>query len=112
VINNVTKLRNEEKKMTEFLFNDEIVNKNVDNLINVGIEAVVITKKQIAEVKRILMLDGNSKEELQAKRNSVVKIIGGISNEYRLKNDYDSMDKCDNCMSGVVAVIDQLYFSR
>lgn len=78
--------------------------------MKVVIESIFITEKQIKEVERILELEGNTKEELQTKRNSVVKIIGGLSHEYRMKDDFQTIDKYHNCMSGVVAVIDLLYY--
>ena len=95
----------------ELKFNDEIVSSNLENLVNVGIEATFISKEQIAEVIKILELKDDSREELQAKRNSVVKIIGGLSHDYRMKDDYKTMDQYHNCMSGVAAVIDNLYYS-
>ena len=97
--------------MKQFIFNDEVVSNNLEKLMNVGIEAIFITEEQINEVIDILNLKHDSKEELQAKRNSVVKIIGDLSHDYRTKDEYKTMDQYHNCMSGVVAVIDKLYYN-
>ncbi len=80
----------------EIKFNDEFVKPRLEKLIELGIGRHTITKEQIKRVQEILEIDGDTLEELQAKRNSIVKL---------LTKDRDD-EKSWNTMSGVVFVID------
>ncbi len=80
----------------EIKFNDEFVKPRLEKLIELEIGEHTIAKEQIKRVQEILEIDGDTLEELQAKRNSVVKL---------LTEDRDD-EKSWNTMSGVVFVID------
>jgi hypothetical protein len=56
-----------------------------------------------------LQLDGNTKDELAAKRNSVVKLLSDIADKYYTETFFDSenFDKYYSTMSGTVSVIDR-----
>lgn len=74
-------------------FNDEFVKPRIEKLLNIGIQKRIITNDQIEEVKKVLEIDGDNFDEVQAKRNSVVKL---------LSDDLHSQ----NTMSGVTFVLD------
>lgn len=80
----------------EIKFNDEFVKPRIEKLINLGIGRHTITEEQIRNAQEILEIDGDTLEELQAKRNSVVKL---------LTEDRDN-EKSWDTMSGVVFVLD------
>ena len=84
------------------IFNDTAVRAVMDDLENVKIGDIVILEDQVNEVKRILKLDSQSKEQLIATRNSVVKLF----DEKMETLEHFSMEIM-NTISGVTAVIDQ-----
>ena len=80
----------------EIKFNDEFVKPRLGKLIELEIGRHTITKEQIRKAQEILEIDGDTLDELRAKRNSVVKL---------LTKDRDD-EKSWNTMSGVTFVID------
>lgn len=80
----------------QYKFNDEFVAPKLQALRDLKIEHCIITAEQIQKVTEILELNDNSLEELQAKRNSAVKLLCAD------KDDQAAW----NTMSGVVCVID------
>ena len=80
----------------EIKFNDEFVAARIPELLELRIGRAYIDGKQVEAVIRILELEGDTFEELTAKRNSVVKLIC----------TEDADDKAWNTMSGVTCVID------
>lgn len=93
-------------------FNDKLIHEVKDQLFNLGIGKVIVTEDQINAINNILELNHKSKDELTAIRNSVVKIF--VDEHYDEKTDTvdDEFDKWWNTMSGVVAVIDNAYYSQ
>lgn len=83
-------------KNKEIIFNDEFVSNHLTELLDLKIDRRIITYEQSSRVTEILELAGNSAEQLQAKRNSVVKL---------LTEDRDD-DAAWATMSGVTHVID------
>ena len=77
-------------------FDDEFVSGHIKELLELEIDRRIITDDQSARVTEILKLEGNTVEQLTAKRNSVVKL---------LTEDRDD-DAAWATMSGVVHVID------
>lgn len=78
-------------------FNDEFVAARIPQLLALEIGATYISGDKVKAVEKILELKNNTISQLQAKRNSVVKLI--------------AIEHCDeaawNTMSGVTAVIDK-----
>ena len=79
-----------------FAFNDEFVQGKVKDLLELHIGRFVITEEQIKRVQEILEIANDTFEQLQAKRNSVVKL---------LTDDRDD-EAAWNTMSGVTMVLD------
>ena len=88
-------------------FNDKAVKEVMDDLENLKIDDIIITGEQINEVKRILNLDNQNKDQLIATRNSVVKLFDDKMES--LENHYSR--QIMNTISGVVAVIDREIYS-
>lgn len=82
--------------VSEIPFNDEFVSGRLEELRSLKIDKHVINNAQIVKVVELLELAGNSAEQLQAKRNSVVKLL----------TEDDSDDAAWATMSGVTCVID------
>ena len=82
--------------ISEIPFNDEFVCNRIAELLALNIDRFYIREEQIKKVGEILELAGNTAEQLQAKRNSVVKL---------LTKDRDD-DASWATMSGVTHVID------
>ncbi len=82
--------------ISEIPFNDEYVSERLEELLALKIDRSIITNAQILKVTEILELASSSVEQLQAKRNSVVKLL--------TENVYD--DAAWATMSGVTCVID------
>lgn len=80
----------------EIPFDDEFVGGRKAELLALKIDRFIITNQQIAKVIEILELSYNSAAQLQAKRNSVVKLL----------TEGDSDDAAWATMSGVTCVID------
>lgn len=78
------------------LFDDEFVSGHLDDLRSLKIDRYVITNEQFVKVVKILDLADNSVEQLQAKRNSVVKLL--------TEDNHDEASWAT--MSGVTCVID------
>ena len=84
----------------DFVFNDEFVSKHLEALLALKIDKYVIMADQVKRVEELLELSGDTVEQLQAKRNSVVKL---------LTTDRDD-EAAWATMSGVTCVIDtQMY---
>lgn len=77
-------------------FNDDFVSGRLEGLLSLKIDKHVINNAQIVKVVELLELAGNSAEQLQAKRNSVVKLL----------TEDDNDDAAWATMSGVTCVID------
>lgn len=80
----------------ELPFNDDYVSGRLADLLALKIDRHVINNAQIVKVAEILELASSSAEQLQAKRNSVVKLL--------TENPYD--EAAWATMSGVTCVID------
>lgn len=90
------------------LFNDEFVASNMNALVNLKIGDEVITENQIKAVREILEIESDTFDEVQAKRNSVVKLFSDEKRKYRNDEIFDAKNfvKYNNTMSGVVVVLD------
>lgn len=82
--------------ISEISFDDEFVSAHLEELLALKIDRSYISNVQIKKVVEMLELTGNSAAQLQAKRNSVVKLL--------TENVYD--DAAWATMSGVTCVID------
>ena len=82
--------------ISEIPFNDEFVSAHLTELLDLKIDRHIIEHGQILKVIEILWLENNSAAQLQAKRNSVVKL---------LTDDRDD-EAAWATMSGVTHVID------
>lgn len=82
--------------ISEIPFDDDFVSGRLEKLLALKIDRSIITNAQILKVTEILELASSSAEQLQAKRNSVVKLLA--------ENVYD--DAAWATMSGVTCVID------
>lgn len=89
-------------------FNDKVVERNVENIIELGIGRCVITKEQINKVVEMLGLEEMDEETLRATRNSVVKVLG---NEEDKQETFEEEMKYFNAMSGITAVIDNYIYT-
>lgn len=83
-------------KQNNIPFNDEFVSGKLEALKALGIGHHIITEVQMQKVREILEIQNDSFMELQAKRNSVVKLL--------TENDHD--EKAWDTMSGVTFVLD------
>ncbi len=77
-------------------FNDDYVSSRLADLLALKIDRLVINNDQIVKVGEILELASSSAEQLQAKRNSVVKLLTENADD----------DAAWATMSGVTCVID------
>ncbi len=84
--------------VSDIPFDDEFVSLCLADLLALKINRSIITGEQVKKVVEILDLTNNSAEQLQAKRNSVVKLL--------TKDRED--DAAWATMSGVTHVIDGL----
>lgn len=82
--------------ISEIPFNDDYVSERLAALLALKIDRYIITGEQVKKVVEILDLANNTAEQLQAKRNSVVKLLTG--------DRYD--ETAWATMSGVTCVID------
>lgn len=77
-------------------FNDEFVSGKLEALKALGIGRHTISVEQMEKVREILEIENDTLMELQAKRNSVVKLL--------TEDDHD--ENAWNTMSGVTFVLD------
>lgn len=77
-------------------FDDEFVGGHLAELLALKIDKSIITNEQVVQVVKILKLYESDVAQLQAKRNSVVKLL--------TENDHD--EAAWATMSGVTCVID------
>lgn len=82
--------------ITNIPFDDDFVKGHVKELLDLEIDKFTITFDQMSRAAEILELKNNTAEQLQAKRNSVVKL---------LTDDRDD-EAALATMSGVTCVID------
>lgn len=82
----------------EIPFDDDFVSGRLAELLDLKIDRFVINNAQVVRVVEILELASSSAAQLQAKRNSVVKLL--TEDKYR----YD--DAAWATMSGATCVID------
>lgn len=61
--------------LKEIPFDDDFVREHLAELRDLKIDRFIITEEQMQKVYEILELDSNSAAQLQAKRNSVVKLL-------------------------------------
>lgn len=83
-------------KQQNIPFNDEFVNSKLEALKALGIGKHIITVEQMEKVREILEIENDDFMALQAKRNSVVKLLTDDSND----------EKAWDTMSGVTMVLD------
>lgn len=79
---------------------------------NVGIGDIIITGKQVEQVKAVLMLEKKDGFELQAIRNSVVKHLSDKSSKASEAGDWEAFNQYHNNMSGITVVIDNMMYSK
>ena len=65
-----------------------------------------VTKEQADVIDKVLGLEGMTRDELTAVRNSVVKHLGDLASIARICENAKSYDHYHNAMSGIVTVID------
>lgn len=83
-------------KQQNIPFNDEFVSGKLEALKALGIGKHIITVEQMEKVREILEIENDDFMALQAKRNSVVKLLTDDSND----------EKAWDTMSGVTMVLD------
>lgn len=86
---------------SEIPFDDDFVSGCLTDLLSLKIDRFIITNEQVLKVIKILKLHANTAAQLQAKRNSVVKLL--------TENNAD--EAAWATMSGVTCVIDQCTLS-
>jgi hypothetical protein len=84
--------------------------KQYGELLALEIGDMFIRKAQVVEVRHTLELMDKSHEELQAIRNSIVRYFGAMSSQARELGDVELFNQVHNTMSGVTAVIDQMFY--
>ena len=72
----------------------------------VQIGRMFVTSEQAEEIAKVLGLEGMTRDELTAMRNSVVKHLGDLASIARICENAKSYDHYHNAMSGIVTVID------
>ncbi len=77
----------------EITFDDYFVSGCLTDLLSLKIDSSIITDQQIAKVAKILKFSGNTVEQLQSKRNSIVKLLTEDVNDEAAKEE----TKTDRC---------------
>ena len=76
------------------------------------IDSMVITGKQVAQIRDLFDLDVRTNYELQSLRNEVVRTLSDAASYARKMHDMDAFDRTHNAMSAITAVIDETLFQR
>ena len=91
------------KEMTQFA---ELTDKQLTFIERLQIGDAFVTKEQADVIDEVLGLEGMTREELTAVRNSVVKHLSTLASVMRDIGSMKSYYHYHNAMSGIVTVID------
>lgn len=97
---------------TNMKFNDELVTAKMGMLGNIKMGRYFIDASSVELVKMVLELAGDSPEELQAKRNSIVKLTSDMKDVERKNGNFETYDEISVLQSSVVSVIDSILLSE
>ena len=79
----------------------------------VRIDRAIVRRDQAEEIARALRLEGMTRDELTAVRNTVVKHLSDLASIARVCSNVISYNNYQNAMSGIVTVIDSyIYVDR
>lgn len=107
-----------------FVFDYDTVDNCFDDLINVEIGTMFVSKDAMEKISDLLHLeDATTEEELRAIRNAVVVRISALEKKMAnldedgneipgKKVNYDEMMKYSNKISGITAVIDDVLWRK
>lgn len=84
----------------------ELTDEQLTFIERVQIGRMFVTNEQAEEIAKVLGLEGMTREELTAVRNSVVKHLSTLASVVRDIGSMKSYDHYHNAMSGIVTVID------
>lgn len=76
------------------------------------IDSMVITGKQVSQIRQLLDLDVRTDYELGSLRNEVVRTLADASSMARGDNDWNAFDRLNTAMSAITAVIDDTLYRR
>ena len=88
----------------------ELTDEQLTYIECVQIGRMFVTNEQAEEIAKVLGLEGMTRDELTAVRNSVVKHLGGFASIARMCENAKSYEHYQNAMSGIVTVIDHAIF--
>lgn len=84
-------------------FNDDFISAHIENLLSVEVGEIFITQESASQIHEILELEGNTEDEMRAKRNSFVKLM---SERFNGTSDYPNFLEFGKYISSVTTVID------
>ena len=92
--------------------NDMNTNSAIAYVTATDISYVVVTGKQVAQIRDLFDLDVRTVHELQSLRDEVVRTLSDAASYARKMHDMDAFDRTHNAMSAITAVIDETLFQR
>ena len=91
----------------------ELTDEQLTYIELVQIGCMFVTNEQAEEIAKVLGLEGMTRDELTAVRNTVVKHLSTFASIARMCENAKSYDHYNNAMSGIVTVIDSyIYVDR
>jgi len=84
----------------------ELTDEQLTFIERVQIGRMFVTNKQAEEIAKVLGLEGMTREELTAVRNTVVKHLGDLASIARICENAKSYNHYHTAISGIVTVID------
>ena len=69
-----------------------------------------VTSEQVDEIAETFALNGKSRDELRAIRNSVVRYLSDLTSIARMLENVKEYDRYHNALSGITAVIDHTIY--
>lgn len=81
-------------------------------IASMDIDSMIVTGKQVANIRLLLDLDIRTELELRNLRNEVVRTLADASGAARLDGDYKAYDRLHTAMSAITCVIDETLYNR
>lgn len=87
-------------------------NSAITYVVATNIDSMIVTGKQVAQIRELFDLDVRTVHELRSLRNEVVRTLADATSYARRAQDMDAFDRAHNAMSAITAVIDETLFMR
>ena len=88
------------------------VNSAIAYVTAMDIDSMIVTGKQVAQIRDLFDMDVRTNFELQSLRNEVVRTLSEAASVARKANDMEAFDRLHNAMSATTAVIDETLYQR